>query len=86
MREFRLQCTQTDKLWPRTYPTAKAAISAQGQWNSTHAAVYGSAGKTVAGGWKATVGNLEDHPPVRVVEVEVTVVSVVRDALLSEEK
>jgi hypothetical protein len=75
MREFRLQCVETGRIWPRTYETQKGAIAAQGQWNSQAPAP--------AGTFKAARGERvgSTHPNVRVVEVEVTVVVVVREPL-----
>ncbi len=61
MNEYRVQCTKTGRIWPRTYDNAKSAIGAMSSWNCASDV---RAGMT---------------PPVRLVEVEVTVKQVVRE-------
>ncbi len=78
MTEFRLQCVATGHIWPRSYPTEKAIISAQGQWNSTATAPAG----TMKHARGESVGNTDSHPQVRAVEVEIVVKRVVREAKL----
>ena len=61
--EFRLQCTKTDEIWPFVYDTEHGAKCAQANWNSDRPVR------------KMAVG----QPPVRVVEVKITLERVVRD-------